>query len=80
MTATLPRQRRGTTSMRYLEEPVMFRAHGHDCLALVIDPAGRVFARWFDRGRVHLAWVQHAPPAQLATGPYPSPAFPSDGA
>lgn len=53
-------QRRGTDRMTYLEQPVPFRAHGRDCLALVVDD-GRVFARWFDSGTVHLAWVQHGP-------------------
>lgn len=59
------KHRRGTASMTYLNEPVWFRAHGHDCLALVIAP-GRVFARWFVGGTVHLAWVRHGAPVGAA--------------
>lgn len=52
------RQRRGTSAMFYLPEPVPFRAHGRDCMAFVVDD-GRVFARWFQGGKTHLAWVQN---------------------
>lgn len=41
----------------YLNEPVWFRAHGRDCLALVVD-GRRVFARWISGGRVHLQWIE----------------------
>lgn len=61
----MTQHRRGSDAMTYLDEPVWFRAHGHDCLALVIDRR-RVFARWFDGGTVHLAWVQHGTPVGVA--------------
>lgn len=51
------KHRRGTASMTYLDVAVPFRAHGHDCYGFVID-GRRVFARWFDGGTVHLAWVR----------------------
>lgn len=53
------KRRRGTDRMIYLDVPIPFRAHGHECYAFVLD-GRRIFARWFEGGTVHLAWVRHS--------------------